>query len=376
MPSQAILKAHTSPLANIPVGAYWLSDSEPMDFEELKQLVKESSTKIKNLLDDQHTEIKDVEIYIKHFGYSVSSYIDAGIIDLDDRMKEISALYDEYDNSDDDIEIANELRNKSLSLGYDLQMSTQHLMQELGITGEPIDASRIRGHQELKDLIVKHSMLFPSSWQTSVSYKYKKISLVNKDSFKFNIKKFRREEIKKTSAFSPGEFQASKPETFEIVYGDDGEFSYPSLKEAEDAATHSPLEFHTKHEIVHEMTHMYEQDYDLGVLTESFLKGRISKDEETGGIIYDKKYSSDQRIRYADHFPNALCGSVNVNQYDASNLRDNEILARGTESILCGSNGSFIGLPEYSQVTKLVRSISPDIDYRNFMLGILFGYRK
>lgn len=377
MPSQTILKIHTSPLSNIPKNAYWLGEDEPPTLDELKCLIEDSFGKMESIFRDRYKETKDAENFIKHLGYAVSSYIDSTISNLDERMTEISALYDAYEDSDDDVNLAKIIGDKSLNLGYELQMSTQKLMRELEITGMPIDVAKLHGHQGLKELFVKHSTLFPSSWNESASYRHKTLVLLKGERLEFNRKKFSLETKTNTSSFTGNYSKVFNPERFEIVYGNDGQFAYSSVEEAERASKESPLEFHTKHEIVHEMTHMYERkDLYLGLLTESFLDGRISKDEKTGLRSFSKTYSSGENIIYNDHFPNRMCGLAKFNSLDRLNIRRNEILSRGTESILCGSNGSFIGLPEYSQKTNVVERIAPDIDYRNFMLGILFGHKK
>jgi hypothetical protein len=370
MPSQAILNIHKNS-EDKPKNAFWLSSEEPLSIEELYREVHAASAVTEDLFYKQHQIEASVD-HIKHVGYMVSSVIDSQVENLNERMVRISELHHTYIETND-ASAADMLADESLHLGYDFQYHTQNLMRELGVSGEPLESRLLKGNSELKGLFVDSSLLFPSNWNEAMTRgKLKTIKLLKNESVIFDRhKKFFLGKKKNTSSFTSSPSKKVKKDEFEIIYGSDGRYAYPDWVTAQEASQNTPLIFHTRHEIIHEMTHMYEKkDFLLGHLTESFLKSRLNK-SSTGDYYYYPQYDKEDRRVYSDHFPNLLSGTV----YDKKYQR-NEILPRGTESVLGGANGSFLGLPQYFGDSKEPVKVNPDIDYRNFMLGILFGHRK
>lgn len=369
MPSQAVLGIHSA-FPEKPKNAFWVSPEKPLGLDSLHAEIQEASQKTKDMFYSNHPP-QEVEDHVKHVGYMVSSVIDSRVENLNGRMVRIAELHHDYIENNDAV-AADMLADETLSLGFELQNQTQNLMHELGVTGVPLESHLLKGKSELKEIFLQSSLLFPSNWNETISDKLKNIKLLKDESIVFDRqKKFFIGKEENSSAFKTNPYIFKNADKFEIVYGIDGRYAYPSWNAAKIAEENSTLEFHTKHEVVHEMTHMYEKsDYLLSNLTENFLKRRLRKSPEGNFYTYPQ-YADKRSVTYVDTFTNDLSGMV----YDGD-FKRNEILPRGTESILLGSNGSFVGLPKYFGTSKEPVKTIPDIDYRNFMLGILFAHKK
>lgn len=306
---------------------------------------------------------KITEEYI-HLGNMVASLIDSRVPDLDKRLREIQTLVVDYHEAEksgiiDDTplyEIERQVTNRSLSLGYDLQQNTLAVLAELEITGEAVSNSRIRGDKSLRKLFIQNSQYFPQQWN-SMARCARKIAHAKEG----------EPSSYETSSF-PSKFKRTLRK-LEVARGGDGVYNFPNLKKSVEAEANNPLDFYTKHEFIHEMTHMYEKgNSTIGIVTATFLKNRVT--DENG-----KRHTyPDRHDVFIDSFPNRFIGQA----YNPS-LTSNEIMARGTESVLAGANGSLIGLPSTNSMRRekelSIIDMVPDIEHRNLTLGILAGIK-
>lgn len=347
MPSKAALNRHIHAPGNAIRGAYWASNFETPSLGDIKHVISECGD-VMFFTGMRKGPFKSNRDSVEHLGYMASSLIDSRVHNLDGRLRNIEALRAQHENNPDK-DMLPSIRKASLSLSYDLQNETQWLMAEMGVSGKGLDASRISGHPEVSKLLVEYSKLLPSQWMNSTSGRSKLVKLKTEGN----------------SAFYRNPLQ--QKERLRIVYGADGELAYPDIESAEFAKSNDPIRFHTKHEILHELTHMSErQSSSIKNLTGAFLLERSTRDDGrisvvTYGVKKDKKL-------WEDSFPNALCGRIYDDDY-----KENEILARGVESVIGGSNGSFIGLPEFHN--GVMEERTPDPEYRSLTLGILLGMR-
>ncbi|MBC9705769.1 MAG: hypothetical protein H9W81_12530 [Enterococcus sp.] len=304
---------------------------------------------------------KITEEYI-HLGNMVASLIDSRVPELDKRLREIQTLVVDYHeaeksgviNDDPLYDIERKVTEKSLSLGYDLQQNTLSVLAELDITGEKIRKSKVKGDKHLRKMFIDNSQHFPQQWNSAVR-SGKRISFAKEGEsssyeIDYSVSRFRKPIAK-----------------LEIAKGSDGVYSFPNLQKSLEAEMNNPLDFYSKHEIIHEMTHMYEKgNSTIGTITANFLKARVT--DKNG-----KRYTyRDFPNVYVDSFPNIFTGK----SYNRD-FTHNEIMARGTESVLAGANGSLIGLPSTNSMRReeelSIINIVPDIEHRNLVLGILAG---
>lgn len=306
---------------------------------------------------------KITEEYI-HLGNMVGSLIDSRVPELDKRLREIQTLVVDYHEAEksgviDDgplYDIERKVTEKSLSLGYDLQQNTLSVLAELDITGAGIRKSKVKGNKHLRKLFIDNSQHFPQQWNSMVRSGKRISHATEGETSSYEITYF-------TSKFKKpiGELEVAK--------GSDGVYSFPNLQKSLEAEANNPLDFYSKHEIIHEMAHMYEKgNIAIGSITANFLKARIT---DKNGKRYN--YQGYPNV-YVDSFPNIFTGK----SYSLD-FTHNEIMARGTESVLAGANGSLIGLPSTNSMRReeelSIINIVPDIEHRNLVLGILAGMK-
>ncbi len=300
-----------------------------------------------------------------HLGNMVASLADSRVPNLDKRLLEIQTLVVEYhvlerngsidEKKLDEIEL--KVTEQSLALGWELQNHTRDILEELGTTDQKINPVKIKGHETYKELIVENSQYFPSQWNSQVKA-VKKVIKAKKDDSSSYTSSYKRKFIKHNGKF-------------EIAKGKDGIFYYASIEEARQSEINNPEDFYGRHEAVHEMTHMFEKGSRLlRATTASFLKRRVTN-EKGESLPIPSRTTPDKKV-YTDNFPNIFTGTIY-----GGDLKSNEVMARGTESVLLGSNGSLIGLPTtgsmYQGENTSIVDIIPDIEHRNLTLGLLVG---
>lgn len=375
LPSSALIKQSNKNSSNpanpeYVQGAFWFNDSPETieDIIETQKFVMNDNVMYKYLYSqgDPYTKqemypmrFRLVEEY-SHLGNMIASQIDSRIPYFKSRILLIQEQMHEFSNnlmsnSSNTDKLKNSIANDSLKLGHELQVETRQVLNELNSNGGSFPDNSFRGHKNLKLLFHKHAEYFPKQWTSKL--KTRKLVKFSNESF------YSRNSRSKIIKYK-GEFN--------IREGDDGIYYYSSINEAIDAHNEPSKEFYYRHEIVHELSHMFEQNSTLiKASTGHFLRSRITNKNGQALLIRE----SEDSKTYADSFAINAIGKIYRGDVD-----ENEIFARGAESVLLGSNGSLIGLPSINNFNSSNFTISPtpsliDIEHRNLTLGLLAGVK-
>jgi len=336
-------------------GAYWLENTEIPTLDDIKHVLENTGN-----VQWSKNYMQDLEDDFRHLGHMINLYSDSKVRDFDSRLKEIQSLAERYEElaseEEEDTEALDKLSNQvsdlSLALGSEVRASTMKTLSQVRELGGPLRGN-FKGHKELVALANESTEFFPTQWNDTIRGKII-LSLADKG-----------EESSSSSNFAGAKITTRE---LKISNGEDGHLNASSLKDAEELK--GTFNFSRTHEMVHELTHIYEKlSPDILDVTNNFYWRRVAKDKSGNALPPIKNLRKDGWLR-SDHFAALYIGHhYRKNEYDLT--KKNEIFSRGTESVFLGANGSLIGLSIKDPATSQLVNYNPDIEHRDVVLGLL-----
>lgn len=343
-------------------GAFWLENSYSPTLEDIMYAIE-------NLNQNSYMPVDKLEEEILHIGHMVTLYSDSKVDRLDTRLKEIqnlsrhyAILFKDNDADEDEVEsLGSKISDLSLGLGSETRACLIETLKGIRNFGTPL-ANKLHGDKRLVDLVKANSEFFPSQWNKVFRGKMKVVIAEDYD-LQHGI-------IEATDSQYQESTYKGKVYSRElwISQGQDGYLAASSVEQGKNFE--QDFGFNRRHEVIHEMSHMYEmRSSDLVDVTDNFYWRRVKKDASGKALNPVRSYSDHSHVR-SDDFASLLIGQ-HYRPNNGSMIKRNEIFARGTESVLFGANGSLIGLSVKNPNTNQVVHYNPDAEHRNLIVGFL-----